>query len=347
MAPATTRSLQYFLMNRTLILLSAIVAVAAAGIAGFLLAKPGDTSARLAAQDRITSLEEELHDARAEIATLKSKLAKPTPAPSATPSVAAATPAADKAKVPEVTPTKPAEAGAPESPMKAWKKMMETPGMKDMMKQQQLSQIETGYGRLFEDLHLNAEEKEQFKQLIAARLTSATELSFKLMDAGSNPEALKQLKDQITQSNATYDKAIHDFLDNEGDYKTYQYWEETQPERMQLNMMGRQAFVSAGEPLSVDQENQLIGVMADVRKTQSTLPDMTKPQNFDPAMMTDEMMQKLLDQMDAQSKAVADRSSAFLSPTQQQALVKMQQQSRSMAEMGFKMSATMFGKKTN
>ena len=33
MAPATTRSLQYFLMNRTLILLSAIVAVAAAGIA--------------------------------------------------------------------------------------------------------------------------------------------------------------------------------------------------------------------------------------------------------------------------------------------------------------------------
>ena len=186
-------------MNRTLIILSSTAALAAAAYVGFLSAGPCDVSARSAARETIASLTKELQTARTEIAELKARLDKPAPPPSA-PQVTASAPIG-VSKPAEVTATKPSvPSSTPDSPMKAFKKMMEAPGMKDMMKQQQLSQIETGYGRLFEDLHLNPEEREQFKQLIAGRLTAATELSLKLMDAGSNPGAMKQIKDRRTAS---------------------------------------------------------------------------------------------------------------------------------------------------
>lgn len=231
--------------------------------------------------------------------------------------------------------------------MAALQKMMDTPAMKEMMKQQMLTQVELGYGRLFEMLHLNGEEKEQFKQLLAGRLGAATDLGLSMRSGSQTPEEMKRNRDKLVESDATFDRAIHDFLDNENDYKTYLAWQDTQPERMQLNMVGRQTFASAGEPLSVEQEERLVSVMAQARKAPSSLPDMTQPKNFDPTSMTPEMIDRILAQQQEQAKTVAAGAAAFLSPVQQEALAKMQQQYRSMSEAGLRMSSAMFGKKPN
>lgn len=336
-------------MNRILILLAAIVATCAAGLAGFLLAKPGDTSARLAAQEKITSLEKQLQEARTEIAQLKAKpvlAPPPAPVPTPVPTAQPAPGALAAVPAPSAAP-KPADQAAQDSPMAALKKMMDTPGMKEMMKQQMLTQVELGYGRLFEMLHLNGEEKEQFKQLLAGRLGAATDVGLSMGNGSQTPEEMKRNRDKLVESDATFDRAIHDFLDNENDYKTYLAWQDTQPERMQLNMVGRQTFASAGEPLSAEQEERLVSVMAQARKAPSSLPDMTQPKNFDPSSMTPEVIDRILAQQQEQAKAVAAGAAAFLSPVQQEALAKMQQQYRSMSEAGLRMSSAMFGKKPN
>jgi hypothetical protein len=74
---------------------------------------------------------------------------------------------------------------------------------------------------------------------------------------------------------------------------------------------------------------------------------MTQPKNFDPSSMTPEVIDRILAQQQEQAKAVAAGAAAFLSPVQQEALAKMQQQYRSMSEAGLRMSSAMFGKKPN
>ena len=112
---------------------------------------------------------------------------------------------------------------------------------------------------------------------------------------------------------------------------------------MQFEMMGgRSHFQTAGEPLTLEQEDKLVDLMASVRKAPGKLPDMSKPENFSPERMSEEFIQKLMEKTDADAKTVSQNAAGFLSAAQLQALAKMQEQSRTMTEAGLKMSGAMF-----
>ena len=248
--------------------------------------------------------------------------------------------------VPLSTPPSTAPSAGPPAPANApgpnLRKMLEMPGMKEMIKAQNLAQIEMLYGRLFDRFELNSEEKENFKQLLAARLGAQTELGLKLTDASLTQEQRKQLTSEFQASKARSDEQIRTFLNFDDDYQTFQHWEDTQPERMGFEMMGgRGHFDSAGEPLAADQEAQLIDIMAQVRKEPSQLPDLSQPQNFTPGSITAEQIVLQMEKYDRDAAVVAQRAAAILSPTQLQALKKFQDQMRTMSEMGLKMSQTM------
>jgi len=68
--------------------------------------------------------------------------------------------------------------------------------------------------------------------------------------------------------------------------------------------IGKTAFDSAGVPLAPEQEEQLINLMAEVRKRPSDLPDLNDPQQIDPSMMTDEFTQRLAVAFDEQQRSV-------------------------------------------
>ena len=221
------------------------------------------------------------------------------------------------------------------------RKMLEMPAMKEMLKAQNLAQIDMFYGRLFDLFELNPEEKENFKQLLAVRLGAQTELGLKLTDTSLTPEQRQQITDEFQASKAHSDEQIRTFLNFDDDYQTFEHWEDTQPERMGFEMMGgRGHFETAGEPLAADQEEQLIDIMAQVRKAPSQLPDLSQPQNLTPDSITAEQIALQMQKFDRDATLVSQRSAAILSPAQLQALKKFQEQMRAMSEMGLKMSQT-------
>jgi hypothetical protein len=97
-------------------------------------------------------------------------------------------------------------------------------------------------------------------------------------------------------------------------------------------------------PLAPEQEEQLINLMAEVRKRPSDLPDLNDPQQIDPSMMTDEFTQRLAVAFDEQQRSVLEGAAGFLAPPQLEALKKMQEQMRTLNEAGLKMSKSMMGK---
>jgi len=108
--------------------------------------------------------------------------------------------------------------------------------------------------------------------------------------------------------------------------------------------IGKTAFDSAGVPLAPEQEEQLINLMAEVRKRPSDVPDLNDPHNIDPSMMTDEFTRRAIAVFDQQQGSVLEGAGGFLTPPQLEALKKMQEQMRTLNEAGLKMSKSMMGK---
>lgn len=336
-------------MKKLALILAIALAAAAVLTGGWMMSRPAKEHPEL------TMLRSQLEKAEAEIARLNSELAKrpavKLPAPTASPGsngiISSAKAATEKAGTPTIgfAAASASDEKGSEGAARSLKKMLEAPGMKDLMKQQGLIQIEMIYGKLFERFQLTSEEKENFKQLLSARFAAQQDLGLKMMDSDLSAEQRKQFTGEYEAAKKASDASIQTFLSNEADYQAFQHWEDTQPERMQFEMMGgRSHFSSVGEPLSPEHEQQLIDIMAAERKAPSALPDLSKPENFSPENMTEEKVQQQLRNLDLQNQAIAQKAAAFLSPAQLQALSKLQQQTRTMAETGLKMSSAMFGK---
>lgn len=320
---------------KQLALFSALAAIVFAAIAaGLFASRPVDQTLRVA------ELELKLKSAQEEIAKLKAELAKPRAAAVSRPAGTAAKDAEADSKAPAKATTPTSGPGEPSSVAK----MFQDPKMKEMIKAQQGMQIEMQYAKLIGQLQLDDKEAAHFKTLLADRLTARTDMGFKMMDAGLTQEQRKAATAEYEAKKKTSDASIRQFLNSDEDYRTFQHWEDTEPERMQLTM-GRSAFDAMGAPLSGDQEQQLINLMAGVRKRPSDIPDWNNPQNINPAQMTDEFAARMMKQYDAQQEAVRQGAGGFLTPEQLNALKKMQDQLRAMTEAGIKMSRTMMGGK--
>ncbi len=218
--------------------------------------------------------------------------------------------------------------------------MMKNPAMREMAKQQQIAMIDLQYGGLFSKFQLDDTEKANFKQLLAERVGLEADMTMRLMDDKLTPQQRQAMIKAMQVAKKQNDDKVRTFLNNEPDYQSFQNWEDTKNERMQLSM-GQSAFSGTGEPLSTQQEQQLVDAMYQVRKEPSSVPDMSKIENFDPRHLDAAGLDRLMAKLDADAQRVYQRASTFLTPNQMKALKTMQEQQRSMAEYGLKMSASM------
>jgi hypothetical protein len=296
---------------------------------GLLITRPQDHSSQLA------QLEQKLQRASSEIATLKSKLAmsKTNLGADRAPAPSDGSPAASE-------PLK--QSGGPTDPA-AMSQMMKDPKMREAMKGAAVMQIEIQYAELIGKLSLNETETSHFKKLLGDRFSAKTDMGFEMMDASLSQDQRKAVTDQYEASKKASDTAIKEFLNDEADFATFMHWEDTEPERMQM-MLGKTAFDAASVPLSAEQEEQLISLMAEVRKRPSDLPDLNDPQQIDPGMMTDDFTKGIAAAFDQQQRSVLEGAAGFLAQPQLEALKKMQAQMRTLNEAGLKMSKSMMGR---
>jgi hypothetical protein len=218
--------------------------------------------------------------------------------------------------------------------------MMADPAMREMAVQQQQAQLEQQYAGLFNYLQLDPEEKLHFKQLLAARVRAKMDLALQLMNPTLTTQQqqaiVAQMKEQEQQSNT----GIQQFMNDGNDYQTFLRWEDSLGERGMVQM-GRPVFENARVPLNEQQENQLVELMAGVRQSNKTLPNLWKPEEMVGQQVTDGFIQQQLAKYDTDAKQVLTGAAGFLSAEQLQALQKMLDQHRSLMQASIKMTQQM------
>lgn len=222
--------------------------------------------------------------------------------------------------------------------------MMNAPEYKDMMKRQQAAQIDMLYGGLYNRLHLNEADKQELKKMIAERAQGETELGLRLMEAGISEEQKKTVFKALADAKDASDIRIKSFLNNEQDYQMFQSWEGSKAERMALTM-GHAAFSAVGEPLTTQQEDQLVNSMMSARTRRTDLPDLSNFKGLASMTGDEKELAKITAAYNAQAQEVYAAAASFLSPKQLEALKTMQEQQQVMQETGLKMGVTIFNKK--
>jgi len=258
----------------------------------------------------------------------------PEPMPEAAPAEPAATPvpAAPVTNAPTGT------GGAVSNYFSSLANMMKDPRMKEVIRIQQKMTLDKMYGSLSKYLNLPADKLDALKELLVNRQMAMTEAGMALMTgSGDRTQAAAEAK----TVKADYDKKIQDFLGPE-DYETFQDYEKTVSERVQIQMF--KDALPADAALTDQQEDDLINAMYEERKT---LPpsSLINSQSTDPSQLTEERVAEALKQWEELQQRYADRAAAILTPAQLDQFTKWQQQFSAMQVAGLKMAAAMFGNK--
>lgn len=337
-------------MKKTLLLIfAALVLAGLGGATGWLALERADLAAKLAASEsRANALEKEAVTLRSaetrakrELSSYKSShppVAAAPPAPSSTGTASTTS----SSKRGAVTPLDKNDVGQPAStkPMQALSNMMKNPAMREMAKQQQIAMLDLQYGSLYDAFGLSDEEKANFKQLLAERVSIDAEMGMKLMDDTLTPDQRKEVLNEINEQKKQSSERIRTFLNSDDDYKSFEHFENTKAERMALSM-SKGYFSST--PLTPNQEQQLVDTMHEIAMRPSNVPNLQKPENFDPRKFTQADVERQLQKLDNDAQAVANAAQKFLSPEQLQALKQAQTNWRTMQEASFKMMNSMLG----
>lgn len=327
-------------MNKPLIVIAAVGALAAVVVFQ---------------QMQITDLRKQLAE-RPEVERIVEKAVVPAPAPSVASKRAVATrtekdePAeVTPAAVPAKTPAVAASAGN-ESKSKGGMgefiagigSMMTNPAMKQMIRAQSKMQLDMQYERLFKFLNKPAATTEALKELLMDRQMAMMDVGMSFMSGKSTPEERKAQAAQIKAMQEASDKKIADLLGPD-DFDAYKQYENTQPERMQVDMF-KHSLASSGEPLTEQQEYDLVNAMYSARTNAPAMNRMMKQDEMpDPAQFTGAGMTNMMAQMDAVQKQYAATAEKILTPAQNQQFQKYMEQQKAMNEMGMKFAAQMFG----
>lgn len=286
-------------MKNIVIPILGAVSIISTGAVAWLLSAPPS------ADPRAAKMESDLQEARQTISKLKAELARKPAAPPPSTQLGSVAPVAEPENAP------PAKGNL--------RQMFNDPAMRAVIDQQQAAQIEVGYARLFDQLQLNPEEKENFKNLLTARQKILTDLSLQLLDPSLTPAKRQELLDEAKHQQSVYNASIQEFLNDPNDFQSFQQWDGTLPERNQFDTIGRSLFSSSGEPLSQTQEQQLIMLMAEVRAN-SPVGGLNDQTGTDPNKLTDEVIAQQMEQLDANNRNIAERAETFLTAGQRQAL---------------------------
>ena len=271
---------------------------------------------------------QQLADAAKERAQLE-----PLPANSPVDSVPTPAPARVPAAVPQ------ASAGAETNLMAHLAGMMKNPEMKSVIQAQQKMAVDQMYGALFKNLNRPDNEIDGLKDLLLQRQLALVDVSMSALN-GSDADR-KQSVEQIKTLKADYEKKIEDMLGPQ-DYEVFKQYDETTPERVQLQMF--KGSLSADAALTDQQETDLLTAMYDERKT---LPPSSLMNNksTDPSQFTEERIAEALKELEQLQQRYAERAAAILTPAQLEQFTKWQQQVSAMQAAGLKMAAQMYGTK--
>lgn len=229
--------------------------------------------------------------------------------------------------------------------MKGITSMMTNDAMKSMIREQSKMQLDMRYARLFKFLDLPPEKLEALKGLLMDRQMSFMDDGMAFMDPNVSAEDRKAKAKELEKKKVAFDNQIKELIGTE-DFDALQQFEQTEPERMQVDML-KNSLASTGEPLTEKQEYDLVNAMHSARTNATSPLVKNQSQMPDPTQFTEAAMKEAANQMNAVDSQYVATASTILSPTQMEQFRKMNDQQRQMREMGMKFAAQMFGGGSN
>ena len=222
-------------------------------------------------------------------------------------------------------------------------KMIKNPAMKKMIRAQQQATLDTTHGSLFKGLTLSAADMDTFKELLLDKQMAMMDASLDMMEGGLTPEQLKEKTKQMKDITTGFDEKIKALLGDDG-FALYKDYEDTQPERMQINFF-KQALAE-GDQIDASTEHNLIRAMYEERTNFPFTVNLGKQENTDPTLFTEDKIAKYLQEAGQLEQKCLTRASGMLSAAQVEQFKRSQEQQRAMQEMGLRMAAQMFGQGT-
>jgi hypothetical protein len=189
------------------------------------------------------------------------------------------------------------------------------------------AEAEARYADLINQFNLQPEEKQAFVKMLAGRDDIRKDASSKLMDpsltAAQRQAILAAGKQQLNE----VDSNIKQFLNSDGDFQSFQKWQNQELERGQLES-GRAVFQNSGVPLSADQESWLVDQMWSLRQDTKGLGDPYYLETMAGVRIDQAYMQNTLNKFDGDTNIMLANARSRMSPQQVEALRSMRVQNR-------------------
>lgn len=223
-----------------------------------------------------------------------------------------------------------------------FKKMMDDPDTRKMIRQTQRMMLDQLYDPLIKQMGLTPEEADQFKDLLADNMMKASERATSMFGGGMTNRT--ELLAAMTAEQKTFDEQLRQFL-GDARYTQYKDYQETVGERTQLNQL-RQQF-GTENALTDQQTEQLLQFMREERRSVTATGMPTPGAGHDAAnleaMMSGEGVEQLLQSQETVNQRVYDRARGVLSEEQLAAFGRFQTNQLQMMRMGMNMARRFMG----
>jgi hypothetical protein len=226
--------------------------------------------------------------------------------------------------------------------------MFKNKEMKEMIKSQQKtvlgSMVDKNYGSYFASLNLTSEQSASLKELIVNRGLADAEAGMSMLSGDNDPDKRKEIIDKTKAEHDAINGQIKEFLGDEN-YKQFETYEKSIPDRMVLNMYKDQQGTGAGA-LNPNQEEQLLQAMNEERQNFKFTTDFSDQSKFNgdiASYFTEQKINKFYEESAALNQHYLDRAKTILTAEQLEPFGKYLNTQREMQKAGFKMAMTMFG----
>jgi hypothetical protein len=241
-----------------------------------------------------------------------------------------------------------AKAGQPSEPSPG-AALFRDPNTRAMMKKQQFEAAERTIGQminadLVQRLGLTDEQATFLKELLKKKAATGVEMVMALMSGELDDAAMAELGRSMKREKEAAEVQIKDFLGEER-YPIFEWQENSQTERGRLKDF-KAKFESAGQPLSSEQENELLLAMYDERRRFHFQNDYNDASNFDyehlQEFFTDDKFNVFFQEMEQVNEKILQRAQNILSAEQLDRFRGMQQDQLEKSKMTIKMTQALF-----
>jgi len=227
---------------------------------------------------------------------------------------------------PAPAPTVPMVAAAPvQSPPPPAAAVMTAPI--DPRELKNLALAEANYAGLINNLGLQGQDKDYFKEMAARREQIRKQALAQLDDPSLTEAQRKGIIDRAKQELDLNGQQIEDFLGNGADYQRFNAWEQTHLEREMMET-GRSIFDNAGDPLSPADEEAIVSDIYQLRRNTNGIPDPYDADTTVGVRFSQDYVARALAKFDADTELLIQKYRGRFTPLRLKNVRTLRQQNR-------------------